>query len=53
MERQRGWKAGFLIVFHYQVDAHHSLPLQVVDCIKDGGNWQERSIADTLENMLC
>lgn len=51
--RQRGWKAGFLIVFRYQVDACHSLSLQVVDCVEDGGNGQEHSIADMLENMLC
>lgn len=30
-ERQRGWEAGFLTGFHYQMDGHYSLLLQVID----------------------
>lgn len=46
--RKRERKAGFPIRFHYHVDAHNFLLLQVVDCIMDGGNQQEHSIADVL-----
>lgn len=47
-----GWKVDFPTVFH-QVGSPHSPLLQRADCIKAGGNGQERSIADMLENVLC
>lgn len=46
--RQCECNAGFLICFHHHVAAYHSLLLQVVDCIRDGGNRQECSIAHML-----
>jgi len=41
--------SSFFPVLYRHIDAHHPLPWQVIDRIRDGGNWQYCS---TCENTL-